>query len=71
VLNSDNNTAANLQKKRKRVDAPIEAPKDVKRPVETKDADAIMVAAPVKPPVRNQEDEDSYEFDPVCHNCSG
>lgn len=63
ALNSDNAGANNLQKKRKVVDKPTIEAKDVKRPVESKPADIVM-----KP---EAEEEDSYEFDPVCHNCSG
>jgi hypothetical protein len=70
VLNSDNNEA-NQQRKRKRVEKPAEA----KPVVEAKKPLVITTAngdVQMKVDKKEEKDaEDSYEFDPVCHNCSG
>ncbi len=74
VLTTDNQ--ANLNRKRKRAvetassfikvpdTKPMISPSKVVPAVESKDA--VMV-----PAAEAANEDDSYEFEPVCHNCSG
>ena len=69
VLNSDNK--ANLGKK-KRVQMPKPASLQMKKPTEQVKADVINEKIQPAVAAQNQDDDDdSYEFNPVCENCSG
>ena len=58
-LNSDNAQAKNMSRKRRST-------------AEKPDSLAASTDATKKPlPEKKEEEEDSYEFDPVCENCAG
>lgn len=68
MLNTDNAEAA--QRKRKRIEKPAETKPVLlaKKPANTP---AVTADVEMKKAKDEVEAEDSYEFEPVCHNCSG